>query len=721
MSMQLMHDSIFLLVLITKIAVADPTLAKNNCTSRCGTVRIPYPFGIGSKCFLNPWFEISCNYSSNPPKVFLTKIQMEVLNISLETSYSSQYVRVRNPVISENCTDRKTSKPVNFSTSPFFYSDFRNKFVAAGCDNRALIAGIDPAIVGCDSRCSGQRFFGPLNETCNGETCCEAVIPSRLQLFNATFGIKKAEKETESGGCKLAFLVEQNWFDYNLTNHSMVQSMEFVPALLNWGIALESLGIQSIATKEYSCFSYSETNLTLACICGDGYEGNPYLPNGCQDIDECKDPNHNPCGKATCVNRAGSYDCERRKFWIILGISLGFGVLLLFIGGWQLYKFLKKRRKMKLKKKFFKRNGGLLLQQQMFSSEGGIKKAKIFNSKELDKATDNFNKNRILGQGGQGTVYKGMLVDGQIVAVKKSIIMDADKVEEFINEVVILSQINHRNVVKLLGCCLETEVPLLVYEFISNGTLFQYLHDQNEEFQLSWEMRLRIATEAAEALSYLHSSASLPIYHRDIKSSNILLDEKYKAKVSDFGTSRSLAIEQTHLTTNVQGTFGYLDPEYFQSSQFSEKSDVYSFGVVLVELIVGQKPTSIIKVDDEGRSLATHFILSLQENKLFDIVDPRIMQESAHKEIIAAAKLAYRCISLSGKNRPTMREVAAELERLPSLQKALNAQQTHEEVECVITNMSYSWGATSTSAGSAFDDGIVSSLEMQPFIYTHNR
>ncbi|CAL8138359.1 unnamed protein product [Prunus armeniaca] len=201
----------------------------------------------------------------------------------------------------------------------------------------------------------------------------------------------------------------------------------------------------------------------------------------------------------------------------------------------------KKRHTMKRKEMFFKRNGGLLLEKQLSSGEVNVEKIKLFKSKELEKSTDNFNTDRILGQGGQGTVYKGMLTDGRIVDVKKSKIVDESQLSDFINEVVILSQINHRNVVQLLGCCLETEVPILVYEFIPNGNLSQYIHEQNEEFPLTWEVRLRIAMEIAGALSYLHASAAFPIYHRDIKSTNILLDAKYRAKLADFGTSRSRA------------------------------------------------------------------------------------------------------------------------------------------------------------------------------------
>jgi serine/threonine protein kinase len=347
---------------------------------------------------------------------------------------------------------------------------------------------------------------------------------------------------------------------------------------------------------------------------------------------------------------------------------------------------VKKRRKIKQKNKFFKRNGGLLLKQQLSSHEANVEHTKLFDSKDLEKATDRFNVNRILGQGGQGTVYKGMLADGRIVAVKKSKVIDEGKLEEFINEVVILSQINHRNVVKLIGCCLETEVPLLVYEYVPNGTLFQYVNGQVEEFPLTWDMRLRIATEVAGALFYLHSVASRPIYHRDIKSANILLDDKYRAKVADFGTSRTIAIDQTHLTTLVHGTFGYLDPEYFQSSQFTEKSDVYSFGVVLAELLTGEKAISSTRTQ-ECRSLATYFIQSDGGEQFVYIIDSRVLKEGKKEEIIAVANLAKRCLNLNGKKRPTMKEVAKELEAIQMLEKAPNLQQNYEELEYVPAEM----------------------------------
>lgn len=314
----------------------------------------------------------------------------------------------------------------------------------------------------------------------------------------------------------------------------------------------------------------------------------------------------------------------------------------------------------------FRKNGGLLLQEKM-SSYGNKEKARLFTAEELQRATDNYNESRFLGQGGFGTVYKGMLQDGTIVAVKKSREFVINHIEIFINEVVILSQINHRNIVKLLGCCLETEVPMLVYEFIPNGTLFQHIHAHKnkniESSSLSWDSRLRIACEVAGAVAYMHFSASIPIFHRDIKTSNILLDHKYSAKVSDFGTCRAVPHDttHTHLTTVVKGTFGYIDPEYFQSSQFTDKSDVYSFGVVLVELITGRKPFTLLEAE-EGQNLVAQFISLVKNNRVLEILDARVVVEARKDDVVAIADLALRCLRLNGKKRPTMREVSAELE-----------------------------------------------------------
>ncbi|XP_031380070.1 wall-associated receptor kinase-like 1 [Punica granatum] len=313
-----------------------------------------------------------------------------------------------------------------------------------------------------------------------------------------------------------------------------------------------------------------------------------------------------------------------------------------------------------------------------------------------------------------------MLTDGRIVAIKKSTAIDAGKVEQFINEVLILSQINHRDVVKLLGCCLETEVPLLVYEFIPNGTLYQYLHEPNEEFPVLWEVCLRLATEVAGALSYLHSAASIPIFHRDIKCTNILLDEKYRAKVADFGTSRSVSLDQTHLTTLVQGTSGYLDPEYFQSSQFTDKSDVYILGVVLVELLTGQKPVSAVGAK-EGKSLAAYFILAMNIGLLSDMLDPKILEHGEKEEIMAVASLAKRCLYLKGRKRPTMKEVAMKLEGIRRQVSPANVQQIDELIECCEADQAFeTCSIVSTSTCSQVLSGVTNSvLDVSPINRGH--
>ena len=290
-----------------------------------------------------------------------------------------------------------------------------------------------------------------------------------------------------------------------------------------------------------------------------------------------------------------------------LNVGIGISFMVAIVCSSWLYLINKERQLIKLKQRFFEQNGGLILQQKLSKQENSAETTKIFTMKELKKATNNYDEALIIGQGGFGTVYKGILPNNTIVAIKKSKIGDESQIEQFINEVVVLSQINHRNVVKLLGCCLETAVPLLVYEFIPNGTLFEHIHHESKVSTISWETCLRIAAETAEALSYLHSTASPPIIHRDVKSSNILLDSNYTAKVSDFGASKLVPLDHTQIATLVQGTLGYLDLEYMQTSQLTEKSDVYSFGVVLIELLTGEKALSFDRPERE-RSLTSYFL-----------------------------------------------------------------------------------------------------------------
>jgi len=291
----------------------------------------------------------------------------------------------------------------------------------------------------------------------------------------------------------------------------------------------------------------------------------------------------------------------------------------------------------------------------------------IFSYEELRQATNCFHEENELGDGGFGSVYLGKLRDGRTVAVKRLYQDNSRRLEQFINEVQIFSTLNHPRVVRLYGCTsADSPELLLVYEFVSNGTLADHLHgDRRGPRGLPWEARLNIANQTAEALAFLHS-VDPPIFHRDVKSSNILLDENFDVKVADFGLCRLVPVNASHVTTAPQGTPGYVDPEYHQCYQLTEKSDVYSFGVVLVEIISAKLAVDINRNRREI-SLANMAKSKIQEGALHELVDPQLEIEMNHEvkvTVTAVAELALRCLGSERDDRPHMKEVVAQLSEI---------------------------------------------------------
>lgn len=290
----------------------------------------------------------------------------------------------------------------------------------------------------------------------------------------------------------------------------------------------------------------------------------------------------------------------------------------------------------------------------------------IYPYKDIEKATNSFSETQRLGTGAFGTVYAAKLHGSdEWVAIKKIKYRDTDSVDQVMNEIKLISSVSHPNLVRLLGCSIEHGEQILVYEFMPNGTLCQHLQ-REKHHGLPWAIRLTIATETAHAIAYLHSAIKPPIYHRDIKSSNILLDQNFKAKVADFGLSRLGMTEISHISTAPQGTPGYLDPQYHQNFHLSDKSDVYSFGVVLVEIITAMKVVDFTRPQNEV-NLAALATDRIGKGRLDEIIDPFLEPNrdawtlsSVHK----VAELAFRCLAFHRDMRPSMMEVADELEQI---------------------------------------------------------
>ncbi|KAI3665486.1 hypothetical protein L6452_44113 [Arctium lappa] len=297
-----------------------------------------------------------------------------------------------------------------------------------------------------------------------------------------------------------------------------------------------------------------------------------------------------------------------------------------------------------------------------------------FSYNELSAATGGFSQSNLLGQGGFGYVYKGVLPDGREVAVKSLKSGSTQGEREFQAEVEIISRVHHRHLVSLVGYCIADAQRMLVYEYVPNKALDFHLHGKGCPV-MNWETRIRIALGSAKGLAYLHEDCHPRIIHRDIKSSNILLDHNFEAKVADFGLAKLASGEDTHISTRVMGTFGYLAPEYASSGKLTEKSDVFSFGVMLLELLTGRKPIDPTRnqmedslVEWVGPLLAK----ALEDKNYNELVDPRLEGNYDPNEVARMACCAAASIRHSGKRRPKMSQIVRALEGSGSQDDVLN-------------------------------------------------
>ncbi|KAL5835763.1 hypothetical protein ACOSQ3_015313 [Xanthoceras sorbifolium] len=289
--------------------------------------------------------------------------------------------------------------------------------------------------------------------------------------------------------------------------------------------------------------------------------------------------------------------------------------------------------------------------------------AKTFSTSDIERATSNFDDSRILGEGGFGRVYSGVLEDGTKVAVKVLKRDDQQGGREFLAEVEMLSRLHHRNLVKLIGICIEEHARCLVYELIPNGSVESHLHGvEKESAPLGWDARLKIALGAGRGLAYLHEDSSPRVIHRDFKSSNILLEHDFTPKVSDFGLARSAMDEENaHISTRVMGTFGYVAPEYAMTGHLLVKSDVYSYGVVLLELLSGRKPVDMTQQPGQENLVAWARPLLTSREGLETIIDPSLGDDIPFDNVAKVAAIASMCVQPEVSHRPFMGEVVQAL------------------------------------------------------------
>ncbi|XP_043804522.1 cysteine-rich receptor-like protein kinase 3 isoform X2 [Manihot esculenta] len=341
-------------------------------------------------------------------------------------------------------------------------------------------------------------------------------------------------------------------------------------------------------------------------------------------------------------NNSSSQDAEsggRSHLAVILAVTSSVVAVVLFVT--TAIFFIKKRIAEKRRQR--KELGALL---------ATVNNSKLnFSYESLERATNYFHLSNKLGQGGSGSVYKGVLADGKVVAIKRLLFNTRQWVDHFFNEVNLISNIDHKNLVKLLGCSITGPESLLVYEYVPNQSLHDHLFARNNVPPLTWEMRYNIILGTAEGLAYLHEESDLRIIHRDIKLSNILLDEDFTPKIADFGLARLFPQDKTHITTAIAGTLGYMAPEYVVRGKLTEKADVYSFGVLVIEIVYGKRNNAF---DQDSCSILQMVWNLYGTGRLSEAVDPTLDGNFQEEEASQLLQIGLLCVQASAELRPAM-------------------------------------------------------------------
>ncbi|KAK7287348.1 hypothetical protein RIF29_00620 [Crotalaria pallida] len=406
-------------------------------------------------------------------------------------------------------------------------------------------------------------------------------------------------------------------------------------------------------------------NCSCVAYAYDSYIGCMYWSKDLIDLQ------HFPYGGADLFIRApysllGAGKKGRGKIALIVAVTGAIGIITLVVCAYLVWRKWSAKRT----------DTGSQLQNLNIGDQKKVKleELPLFEFEKLAAATNNFHLSNMLGKGGFGPVYKGKLESGQEIAVKRLSKASTQGLEEFMNEVLVISKLQHRNLVRLLGCCIEGEEQMLIYELMPNKSLDAFIFDPLQRKDLDWKMRFNIIEGIARGILYLHRDSRLRIIHRDLKASNILLDDEMNPKISDFGLARIFkGGEDSEVNTRrVVGTYGYMPPEYAMEGFFSEKSDVYSFGVLLLEIVSGRRNTSFYN-NEESLSLVGFAWKLWNEDSILSVIDPEIYDPCSENSILRCIQIGLLCVQELPKERPAISTVVlmliSEITQLPSPNK----------------------------------------------------